>query len=226
MAFRFFFTLVFAICFFTICFFNNGYASSTAYVTDSFKISLRRGPSIENKILEFLPSGMPVAVLEENDGWTRITIMDSNNNKITGWVLSRYLIHRVPWEDQSIRLTEQLTQIQMGMDTCKSNLEKVSKREQDLTEIQIKFVKTINILQKDYEALKTESADYLKMKAECELHKETAGNLKKENDRLKDLDRISFFGLGAFVLLSGLAIGVIIGKRNRKRSSLSHGLLL
>jgi SH3 domain protein len=221
MVFRFILILAFGICFFT-----NVDAASTAYVTDSFKISLRRGPSIENKILEFLPSGMPVDVLEEEDGWSRVTIMDSDDNKVTGWVLSRYLIHRLPWEDQSARLTEQLAQIKMDMVTCKNNLEEVSIKEQELTEIQIKFVKTIDTLQKDYEVLKTESADYLKMKMECESHKETAGKLKKENDKLKNLDRISFFGLGAFILLSGLAIGVVIGKRNRKRNSLSHKLLL
>ena len=38
-----------------------------AYVTDSFRISLRRGPTIENKILRFVSSGLPVEVLESQE---------------------------------------------------------------------------------------------------------------------------------------------------------------
>ena len=46
--------------------------ATKAFVTDTFRISLRRGPSIENKILKFLSSGQPVEVLESNDGWSRV----------------------------------------------------------------------------------------------------------------------------------------------------------
>ena len=208
------------------CSFINAFATEDAYVTDSFKISLRRGPSLENKILDFLPSGKPVTVLEEKDGWTRVIVPKSNEKELIGWVLTRYLIHRQPWKEQRMRLAKQLNLVEQHMDACKSNLEEVSKKERELAQLQIKFVKTIDTLQKDYEALKTESADFLKMKEEYELQKEMNAQLIKENDRLKDLGRLSFFGLGAFVLLSGLAIGVIIGRRNQKRSSFSQKLLL
>ena len=208
------------------CFSITAFATEDAYVTDSFKISIRRGPSLENKILDFLPSGMPVTVLEEKDGWTRVIVPKSNEKELIGWVLTRYLIRRQPWKEQRMRLAKRLNIVEQNMDACQGNLEEVSKKERELAQLQIKFVKTIDTLQKDYEALKTGSADYLKIKEEYEMQKEMTAELKKENDRLKDLGRLSFFGLGAFVLLSGLAIGVIIGRRNQKRSSFSQKIIL
>ena len=54
------------------------------YVTDSFRISLRRGPSIENKILEFLPSGMPVEILESKEGWDLVQPSEPEQSKRMG----------------------------------------------------------------------------------------------------------------------------------------------
>ncbi len=216
---------LFLILLFEICFFTKVSMASKAYVTDSFRISLRRGPSIENKILEFLPSGMLVDILEENEGWSRVNILEQGYGNFQGWVLSRYLINRLPWEDQTALLKKENAQIKINLDACKINLEETMDKEHNLSQLQIKFIKTIDTLQKDYKTLKKESADYLKFKAEYELSKEQVNKLKKENDRLKASDRKIFFGMGALVLLSGLAIGIIIGKKNRNRNSLSHRIL-
>ncbi|MCK4728329.1 MAG: hypothetical protein KAT27_05355, partial [Desulfobacterales bacterium] len=53
-----------------------------AYVTDWFRISLRRGPSIENKILKFLPSGLPVEVLESQEGWNRVRLLEGEEGAL------------------------------------------------------------------------------------------------------------------------------------------------
>ena len=58
---------------FGVCLMGQTSWAKKAYVTDSFRISLRRGPSIENKILEFLPSGMPVEILESKEGWNLVS---------------------------------------------------------------------------------------------------------------------------------------------------------
>ena len=59
--------------------------AAKAYVTDSFRISLRRGPRIENKILKFLPTGMPVEVLESQEGWSRVHRLEPRQRSIKGW---------------------------------------------------------------------------------------------------------------------------------------------
>ena len=71
--------------------------AETFYVTDSFRISFRSGPGIENRILKFLHSGAQVEVLETGEEWTRVRLLDPEGGELTGWVLSRYLMNREPW---------------------------------------------------------------------------------------------------------------------------------
>ena len=163
-----------------------------AYVTDSFRISLRRGPTIENKILRFLSSGLPVDVLESKEGWSRVQTLESGQNSIKGWVLSRYLITRLPWETQVKSLKQENAQ----------------------------FKKKLARIEKEWEeTLKREVGDYLKIKTEYQTMQRTVQTLTKENERLKSSQKNKGFALGAFVLLIGLVIGLVAGNKQKKRRS-------
>ena len=48
--------------------------AETVYVTDVFEITLRTGPSIENKIIKMVSSGKALALLETREGWSRVRI--------------------------------------------------------------------------------------------------------------------------------------------------------
>ena len=48
----------------TFCLIGKLSASSKAYVTDNFKITLRTGPSTQNKIIKLLRSGQLLDVIE------------------------------------------------------------------------------------------------------------------------------------------------------------------
>jgi len=166
--------------------------AAKAYVTDSFRISLRRGPSIENKILKFLPSGMPVEVLESQEGWSRVQPLESRQRSIKGWVLSRYLITRLPWETQARSLEQENIQL-------KEKLARIEE-EREVT-------------------LKRKVADYLELKAAHEIAQETVQTLTRENESLRSSQRNKWFAMGALVLLCGLMIGLVIGGKEKKRRS-------
>ncbi len=166
--------------------------AAKAYVTDSFRISLRRGPSIENKILKFLPSGMPVEVLESQEGWSRVEPSESRQRSIKGWVLSRYLITRLPWETQARSLEQENIQLK----------EKLARIEEERGE-----------------TLKRKGADYLELKAAHEIAQETVQTLTRENESLRSSQRNKWFGMGALVLLCGLMIGLVIGGKEKIRRS-------
>lgn len=168
---------------------QTGWATKT-YVTDSFRISLRRGPSIENKILEFLPSGMPVEILESKEGWDLVQPLESEQSKTKGWVLSRYLITRLPWENQVKSLIEET-------DMLKEKLSHIEKEWE--------------------ETLKRKVGDYSKMKESYETNQETIQTLTKENESLRSSQRN--FTQGALVLLCGLIIGLIFGRQQKRRRS-------
>jgi SH3 domain protein len=86
--------------------------------------------------------------------------------------------------------------------------------------------KALEELTRNYETLKSESAEFIDFKEgqkdattrvnELSLKAET---LEKENSRLKTRQSIRWFVAGAGVLFVGYLIGMI-GRRNRRRSSL------
>ena len=64
------------------------------------------------------------------------------------------------------------------------------------------------------------SADYVEVKKDYEQARSTLGQLTKENESLKKSERRKWFGIGAAVLLIGLILGLVMGRRQKKRSSL------
>lgn len=160
--------------------------AKNAYVTDWFRISLRRGPSIENKILKFLPSGLPVEVLEPKDGWNRVRLLEGGQGALEGWVLSRYLVTRLPWEKQVGILKEENTRLK----------EKIA-----------------NIDKQWAEKVRLELGSTRQLKEDYEATLKTVQILTKENGNLRSSQRKKWFLTGALVLVCGLIIGLVAGKR-------------
>jgi len=69
------------------------------YITDSFKIMVRRYPGEEYKILAQLPSNEKVDVSEIKEAWAKISFNDK-----TGWVLKRFLTEETPKQIQIAEL--------------------------------------------------------------------------------------------------------------------------
>lgn len=160
--------------------------AKNAYVTDWFRISLRRGPSIENKILKFLPSGLPVEVLESQEGWNRVRLLEGDQGALEGWVLSRYLVSRLPWEQQARSLREENARLK----------EKIANIDRAWSEKVQQELGSVKQLKQNYEATK-----------------KTVQMLTKENENLRSSRRKKWFVTGALVLSCGLMIGLVMGKR-------------
>ncbi len=126
-----------------------------AYVTDSFRISLRRGPSIENKILRFVPSGLPVEILESEEGWSRVLVSEGEGQALEGWALSRYLITREPWENQTKSLQHQNALLKEEVAFAKKEVHVENGRAKKLKEGQAETLRTIDGLIRENENLKS-----------------------------------------------------------------------
>ncbi len=125
-----------------------------AYVTDSFRISLRRGPSIENKILRFVSSGLPVEVLESQDGWNRVQVQEEDG-VLEGWVLSRYLVMRRPWKDQTESLKKENLQLKQKIARINKEARHGNGRTEKLREDYEAKQRTLEELARQNEALKS-----------------------------------------------------------------------
>jgi SH3 domain protein len=200
-----------------------------AYVTDSFKITLRTGPSSENKVIAMPTSGEAVEVMDSRDNWAHVRLLDRGQGTVEGWVLSRYLIDRLPWELQTTNLKAENDRIKDKLTSIQSEQGDATQREQRLTGEFKKTSEALKNLQSKYESLKQGASEYLNLKEEYDTTKtkletiqKTAKTLTTENERLKSSQRNRWFATGAAVLLIGLFIGLVLGKREKKRKSLYY----
>ncbi len=198
-----------------------------AYVTDSFKVTLRTGPSTDNKIISMISSGQPVEVLESENGWSRVRLRDNNTDK-EGWILSRYLMKRMPWRDEAQSLRSANAEMKEKLPAVSKELDDALRREKALiTELKRKSSQ-YDKLKNDYESLKAGAASYIELREKAtatqealEKTEEKLQKLTEENRILISSKRNLWFLSGALVLLFGLIIGLAIGrKQTRHRSSL------
>ena len=194
-----------------------------AYVTDSFKITFRTGPGVENKIISMLSSGQPVEVLDSIDDWSHIRLVEGGEPAKEGWVLTRYLVSRLPWELQASSLIAENTRLKEKLTLVQKKLVETGRGEQDLALELRKSTEALQKLEKEYASLKEGSAQYLDLKStydatrsELESTQKQFQALAKENDRLKFSQRNTSFAVGALVLLTGLIVGVVFGRRQKK----------
>jgi SH3 domain protein len=201
--------------------------ASTAYVTDSLRITLRTGPSVDNKIIGILKSGDVVQVLNTQDDWSYISLSQEDEGEKEGWVLSRYLMSREPWVVLAEALREENTTLRDRMALLESRLGEAIRKEQALSEEGAQKAKDLEEIKGEYETLKEGAEGYLQLqathratKAELETARKEVQRLTDQNERLRSSQMNRWFATGALVLLCGLLIGLMIGRQQRRRRSL------
>ncbi|MGD9212372.1 MAG: TIGR04211 family SH3 domain-containing protein [Desulfobacteraceae bacterium] len=195
--------------------------AETRYVSEEFEITMRTGPAADHKIIALIRSGSAVELLDSGKEWTKVRY----NDKV-GWVLTRYLSSKEP-----CALT--LTSLQEMHGTVKKENKDLLQKNADL-EAENQRLQTalsthqdsLEQISSEYEKLKLESADFLKLKKAYEkASKElaTAKALSEKSEKeiqqlLKD-QNIKWFMVGAGVLILGFIIG-FSSRRQRRQSSL------
>ncbi|MBW2637802.1 MAG: TIGR04211 family SH3 domain-containing protein [Deltaproteobacteria bacterium] len=198
-----------------------------AYVTDSFKVTLRTGPSTENKIISMISSGQAVDVLESENGWSHVRLKDNSVDK-EGWILSRYIMKRRPWRAEAKSLGDANAEMKGRLPKISKDLDDALRREKVLVTRLDEKSSQFDTLENEYETLKTGSASDMELKKKeavtqkaFEKNQEELEKLTEENRTLISSKRNLWFLSGALVLLFGIIIGVAIGrKQTRHRSSL------
>ena len=199
------------------------------YVTDILKISIRTGPGANNKILTYLTSGQAMDIIESQEEWSHVRIIGHKIDKLEGWVLSRYLIKRLPWNLQAKSLKNENSKIKEKLDRLEKEKKETATFEQDTYRDLKENIAALEKLQNEYETLRHESADYLKLKKAYKkmqpafkINEETLKKLTQTNENLKKSQRNRWFATGALVLLCGLIIGLLIGRQQKKHKSLYY----
>jgi len=196
--------------------------AETMYVSDMLKLTLRTGPSIENKILAVIESGQQLELLEAGKEWSRVQLPNGQE----GWVLSRYLtpnetsnVKLERLQEQHKNLTAQAAELLEENKMLKAENEKLRAEFEANQEAMVKS-------RNDYETLKAESAEFLTLKSK---YTTAVSQLTEQTDRAQKLEEqltqlemntyIKWFLAGSGVLIVGFIIGFST-KRQRRRPAL------
>ena len=197
-----------------------------AYVMNPTKITLRKGPGVGEKIITMLRQDEPVEVLETEKGWSHVRLLETNRQNKEGWVVSGYLVTRVPWKIQTGLLKEENAQLKEMLNKIEKEWSELSGEREELSGKLGKNRTVLDTIRERYETLKMEASSFLELKkkykttkAKMEAAQATTEKLTKENVVLKSSQRNTWFLTGAAVLVVGLIFGLIMGRQQKKRKS-------
>jgi SH3 domain protein len=195
--------------------------AARAYVTDVFEITLRTGPTLGNKVISMPSSGQAVEVLNTQGDWSLVRLLDGDKE---GWVLSRYLITRVPWSLQAKNLRDENTGLQTKLAQVEAALNETQHQRKELTSELQKKSKRLEEIQASYETLKQGAEGFLKLErtnamneAALDAAKSNLQKLSEEVEELRSSQVNRWFATGALVLLCGLLVGIMVGRQQKKR---------
>lgn len=208
----------------------NAAVAETRFVTDQVKITLRSGESTKHKVMQMLPSGSPLEVLNANEetGYSFVRTEEGD----TGYVLTRLLIEtpsarqRLAAAEQRLaelqqepeKITSKLVALQTQYDELKTNYEKAENDNRNLkTQLEeirstatnaVKIADERNMLRKRVAALNGE-----------------VGELNLDNQDLRNQSERKWFMMGAGAIIVGILLGLILPRLRFRRRRDTWGSL-
>lgn len=202
--------------------FSTPILAETMYVSDVLKLTVRAGKGTSEKIIAVIQSGQTVDVLQQEDKWALVRLPDGKE----GLVLSRYLTSKITNNVKLKWLQKKHKTLTVQAATLLEENTKLKKEKKELDFLLKKADKSVEEINKSYDILKTESADYIKLKSKFKKtasqlaeYTEKSELLEKELTKLAFRQTIRWFLTGAGVLLLGFLIGFST-RRQRRRTTL------
>ena len=107
----------------------SGAAWAEVNYIDNLRITVRRGPSLEHRIIAFLETDKEVELIRQEDGWALVRLPEGK----TGWVLSRYLTDQIPaaarvqeFLAENKRLEQEISSLQAANQTLRQDLSEMA----------------------------------------------------------------------------------------------------
>ncbi|MGD8369209.1 MAG: TIGR04211 family SH3 domain-containing protein [Desulfobacterales bacterium] len=194
----------------------------TAYITDSFQVTLRTGPGVDHKIVAMLASGQSLTLIDAGEEWSQIALPDGRQ----GFVLNRFISVTPPARIELERIRSAYETLQTRAGELETEHAKLVSENRSLQTQLEKARGELASVETQYASLKAESSDVLSLKTRYE---RAAASLRESTERVQQLEaqvselefnrNIRWFLSGAGVLVLGFLIG-FSSKKQRRRSSL------
>ena len=206
---------------FLFCFLGAEIAAAAEwYVKPATEVLLRRGQGSDYKIDAVITDGTKVELLEVDGDWAKIQLPNGKE----GWTLRRYLSDKKPLKDQLVELEQEKRELEEKLAETNSRLAQLTDVNSGTAQELNGCMAELDTVKGDFERLQQDTADVIQTKellATTEKRlTEMSGRLatlEVENTEMRKNSSMRWFLTGGGVLLAGLFLGLILGKRSKKR---------
>ena len=201
---------------------NTAQAETTRWVADDLKVAVRSGPSTKHRILRFIESGTPMAVLAQDDevGYTQVRTPDGTE----GWMLTEQLMDRRGARDRLQRAQERIESLQAERDASRESIAGLEADIGRLAETKTELEARVEGLKAELAELQQVAAEPIAVSQENETLRQALAEeqlkvqtLGKEVISLRDQSLKEWFLIGAGVSLGSLFLGLIIPRIRWRR---------
>lgn len=191
------------------------------YVTDEFRITMRTGPSLEHRVINMLPSGSSVQVLDESPDWFQIRTPNGQE----GWIMKQYTMQRTPNSILVENLNSQVGDLQSRLHDSEQETKVLGEKNADLQLALQTLQQEFQELQTRHQTLQEDSGNIQGIKHELQLtsnelefKKMQFQELEQENQALRSRNNLNWFLAGGGTITVAALFGFILGRIQKKRS--------
>lgn len=198
--------------------------SQTIYVSDQLTVAMRSGQSNEYRIIRYLVSGTPLTQVAQNDDGSYTKVR--TNGGTEGWVQSREL-SPTPSAKANYRAAQNtIATLKSDNSALEQQLSKISNQQASAQNKLTALTNTHNQLSKELENIKKVSAnaiqldkDNQRLLEQNQMLKNQVEVLTTDNRRLNDNQENDAFLNGAFAVLIGVMITLIVPRAWPRKST-------
>ena len=198
--------------------------AETIYVTDHFKIELRSGESIRNKIIKMVPSGAPLTVVGQNPstGYTKVRL----KNGMEGYLLTRYTQNKPVSKWYLQQATEKLEFLQKENKAIMAEFSQLTGNNTSAVSENKSLSQERKKLSTELNNLRQTAANAIQLKNQRDQLQERVitverelQQLKLENKSLEDSTNQDWFLYGGILAFTGIFLGLFIPKIRWQRKT-------
>ncbi len=204
---------------------SQAYSEETVYISDLLYVPLRSGQGSQYRIVhKGLVSGTPLMVIERSEGnnYTRV----KTPKGIEGWIQSQYLSKEPSARNQLKMAKVSITKLKSDNNTLSKQLSSLHSKDKSTTKQLNSKLSQNDKLEKELLQIKEVSANAIRLNTdnqrllnENQVLKNEVDVLSADNKRLNDdIDSESFLN-GAFAVLIGVMITLIVPRLWPKKST-------
>ena len=198
--------------------------AQTHYVTDEFKLMLRTGPGIGNKIIKTLSTGTKLSVVIEDAGKGHSQVRTEDGT--IGYVFTKFLTKDIPSKFRVSFLEKQLADLKGEPEGLESKLLSLQESYDQLSQNYQKNIEVKDDLSQQLKKIRSASADAVGLsEANAKLEEEVRqlilqlDDIRIQNETMKDQSEKKWFALGASIVFLGIFLGWVLSRfkpRNRR----------